>query len=98
VGEIHETLLATQKTASFKTRFSRSEQSEKSAIKGLALTCFETPVGLVDHVSAAFTPDYPAVPMPLLERFQGIDNFHFSSRSWGVSAEARYQFQNLARR
>jgi len=46
---------------------SRDPINRRKLGKGLALTCFETPIGLVNHVSATFAPDNPAVPMAILQ-------------------------------
>jgi hypothetical protein len=42
----------------------------------LALTGFEPALRLVDHINAAFATHNAAITVPVLERAEGIANFH----------------------
>ncbi len=43
---------------------------------GLALTGFEPALRLVDYIDAALTAHNPAIAVTLLERAEGVANFH----------------------
>lgn len=45
---------------------------------GLALTGFEPALRLVDYIDAALTAHDPAIAVTLLERAEGVTNFHGS--------------------
>ena len=45
---------------------------------GLALTSFEPWLRLVDYIDAALTAHNPAIAVTLLERTEGVTNFHGS--------------------
>ncbi len=44
--------------------------------RGLALTCLEAALRLVDHVDAAFATYHAAITVPVLQRAERVLDFH----------------------
>ena len=59
----------------------RHDPSFSTAFAGSALTGFEPALRLVDHIDAALTAHDAAIAMALLERAEGVTDFHVACPS-----------------